>query len=459
MQPVILSKQDVKLGVIAALAVSSDGKRVYLGRRNSSDPARENLAVLAINPNDGSTSPPRLYRDSDLPLPLKATFPTGAGVSSTVSVIVTDPRYRKLYLIAQHDIDGRIRPSRYLTVYNLDRDGDPVGDPRSYEVGKVVNGNVITAIVAVVLGIAFHPTLNRLYLVGHGWHGVRSYALSPEGEPQAETYTFQEIPTPNGAGKHAIAVSHDGKRLYLGSISTKPADQLPANDLQVVDLDGAGIPQIGTVQTFSSNAFEPGKSAADYLRFIYTPRALYRIPRALPDGSPKSAWPLLVWPLDPATGLPVGNGFQPIDTLQHRALAVDPVRHMLWLANDGTVQDAFSGQMLHDRTLPLPVPVDARGFPRLDQIPKVEPAFLQEGVLAAVAANTGWPQWQPTPVCPSSSRKPSLRRSTTSRITTFALPCSKRKPSHHPPRAPSRATSRPIPRRLLPPPLGAVRSR
>jgi hypothetical protein len=306
-------------------------------------------------------------------------------------VIATDPRYHKLYLIAQHEIDGRIRPSRYLTVYDLDDMGDPVGEPRSYEVGKVVNGIVNPSIAAIVQAMAFHPTLHRLYLVGHGWHGVRSYALSPEGEPEADTYTFHEIPTPQGTGKHAMAVSDDGKRLYLGAISTKPLDQLPANDLQVVTLDEQGMPQTGTVQTFSSNAFEPGKTTADYLRFVYTPRALYRIPRALPDGTPKTAWPLLVWPLDPATGLPVGNGFQAVDSLQHRALAVDPVRNLLWVANDGTVQDAFSGELRHDRTLPLPVPVDARGFPRLDQIPKVEPVLLQEGVLAGVAARTGIP--------------------------------------------------------------------
>ena len=48
MKPVMLSKQDLKLGIIASLAVHPDGKRVYLGRRNSSDPARKNLAVIPI---------------------------------------------------------------------------------------------------------------------------------------------------------------------------------------------------------------------------------------------------------------------------------------------------------------------------------------------------------------------------------------------------------------------------
>lgn len=391
MKPVILSKQDLKLGIIASMAVSPDGKRAYLGRRYSSDPARQNLAVVSINLTDGSAALPRLYRDSDLPLPLKATFPTGGGISTSISVILTNPRYRKLYLIAQHEIDGRIRPSHYLTVYDLDGNGDPVGEPRSYEVGKVVNGTVNQTITAVVVGIAFHPTLNRLYIVGHGWHGVRYYDLGPEGEPQASTLAFQEIPTPNAAGKYAIAVSQDGKRLYLGSVTSNPPEQLPANDLQIVDLDGEGVPQIGTLKTFSSNAFEPGKSQADYLRFIYTPKALYRIPRDLPNGSPKSAWPLLVWPLDPATGLPIGNGFQSIDALQQSTLATDASRQILWLANDGTVEDAFSGEMISDRTLPLPVPTDARGLPVLDRMPKVLPVFLQEGILAAVAVNTGMP--------------------------------------------------------------------
>ena len=161
--------------------------------------------------------------------------------------------------------------------------------------------------------------------------------------------------------------------------------------MQIVDLDGEGVPQVGTLQTFSSNAFEPGKSKADYLRFLYTPRALYRVPKDLPAGSPQSAWPLLVWPLHPTTGLPLGNGFQPIDDLQQSALAVDPTRQILWLAQDGTVQDAFSGEAMSDRTFPLPIPVDARGFPVREQISKVKPIFLQEGLLAAVAAHTGMP--------------------------------------------------------------------
>ncbi|MGB8700401.1 MAG: hypothetical protein WCD18_13380, partial [Thermosynechococcaceae cyanobacterium] len=391
MKPILLSQQDLKLGVIAAMAVSPDGQRVYLGRRNSGDPARHNLAVVPVNPSDAATGAPTLYRDSALPLPLKATFPTGGGVSTSIPVILTDPRYRKLYLISQHDIDGRIRPSHHLTVYDLDPNGDPIGEPRSYEVGKVFNGTVIPSITAVVQAMALHPTLNRLYMVGHGWHGVRYYDLSPDGEPLADTYAFKEIPTPNGAGKYSIAVSGDGKCLYLGSVTAKPNTEPPTDDLQVVELDAAGTPQIETLQTFSSNVFEPGKSTADYLRFIYTPKALYRIPTALPNGSPQAAWPLLVWPLNPTTGLPVGNGFQTVEALQQSALAVDSARQTAWVAQDGSVQDAFSGVLTNDRTVLLPVPLDGRGFPVVDRIPKVLPEFLQEGVLAAIATTTGMP--------------------------------------------------------------------
>ncbi|MGB8700106.1 MAG: hypothetical protein WCD18_11875, partial [Thermosynechococcaceae cyanobacterium] len=209
--------------------------------------------------------------------------------------------------------------------------------------------------------------------------------------PLADTYAFKEIPTPNGAGKYSIAVSGDGKRLYLGSVTTKPNTEPPTDDLQVVELDATGTPQIETLQTFSSNVFEPGKTTADYLRFIYTPKALYRIPTALPNGLPQAAWPLLVWPLDPTTGLPVGNGFQTVETLQQSALVVDPTRQTAWIAQDGSAQDAFSGALISDRTVLLPVPLDGRGFPLVDRIPKVLPEFLQEGVLAAIATTTGMP--------------------------------------------------------------------
>jgi hypothetical protein len=57
-------------------------------------------------------------------------------------------------------------------------------------------------------------------------------------------------------------------------------------------------------------------------------------------------------------------------------LAIAPDHQTAWIAQDGSVQDAFSGILTSDRTFLLPVPLDGRGFPVVDQLPRVLPGPL-----------------------------------------------------------------------------------
>jgi hypothetical protein len=80
--------------------MSPDGRRAYAGRFISDDQARENLAVLEVDPDTGTVLARRLFRDSDRPLPASYTTPKAARPRSTVRAIVVGTRYDKLYLAA-----------------------------------------------------------------------------------------------------------------------------------------------------------------------------------------------------------------------------------------------------------------------------------------------------------------------------------------------------------------------
>jgi hypothetical protein len=279
-EPLVLSTSNPGVGPTASIALNNDATRIYLGRRWSMQRRRPNL--LVFSPDNNGVGQPREFVDSALPLPV--------GGRSTVSLIRHFPAYQKLYLATTVDYPHLRQPwpapdGRVLTVYNLTPAGDPMGEPRSYDAGNRWGS---------LIALAKHPTLNLLYLVGWGEPHVVVYEADAQGEPQRILTKFRC----GGYGKYEVTVSPDGKRLYLG---TYP------DALEVVSLNSQGMPE-GSAKTFSAGR-APGANGADYLRFRYTPQALYRRSNfELTNSSqPPALWPLVVWPLDPTTGDPIGN--------------------------------------------------------------------------------------------------------------------------------------------------------
>jgi hypothetical protein len=156
------------MGLIGSLAVSPDGRRVYLGRRTSYERSRLNLGVLSLDAAGRRMGKLTLYPDSDVKIPLDR--------QSTVARILVGPKnpagLGKLYLAVIYE--GYHDLPHNLTVYDLDVNGDPTGPPRTYDSGNPQKW---------VTGFALHPLLERLYLVGPGGNAVYSYPLSKDGEP------------------------------------------------------------------------------------------------------------------------------------------------------------------------------------------------------------------------------------------------------------------------------------
>lgn len=289
---------------VSTAAVSSDGRRLYVGLRDSTRADRLNLAVVTLSPEGQVVGEAHRYADSPIPLPEKT--------QATVQAILVDGHRRKLYLGLTHQAAKPPALGRLLTVYDLDAAGEPTGAPRAYECGNPHHS---------VMALARHPRLDRLYLVGFGGSVVSVYPLDARGEPSGEPRVF---PTGGGHGKFAVAVSTDGRRLYLGTFGDR---------LEVMDLDAAGMP-VGKARIFQAGP-EKGQTG-DYLRFQYTPQALVFL-RPTPDG-PRPA----VWPLD-AKGDPIGT--PKVDPgVSASSLAADPAGRRVWVAADQTFRDAFTGK-------------------------------------------------------------------------------------------------------------------
>lgn len=306
---IVLCLEDMGLNSAGSMAVSPNGRRVYVGAEHSSDHKRLNLAVVSLDQQGRRAGGPRHYRDSAMALPDK----TGI----TISSLLVHPSGRKLYFGDNYGLPGSpMAPeiTKTLSVYDLDAAGEPTGKPRGYD-----SGNPARQIQA----LALHPRRNRLYMSGWGSPGVHVYELDAAGEPQGQPKTY-----PLNGG-FSLAVSEDGARLYLG---TYPGT------LRVVNLDAAGDPT-GDPRSFTAGGPQ------DYLQFVYTPRALYL------KRSTEQAISLAVWPLA-KNGDPVGEP-KAYDNLSARALAVDPSARTVRLGKDLTFTDAFTGKAIVEGTAPV----------------------------------------------------------------------------------------------------------
>ncbi len=321
--PVVLSLEALGIpGTAGAMAVSDDGHRVYLGRQHSYDRRRLNLIVVTPAPDGSVVGAARRYLDSPVPLPDQT--------HATVTSLLVDSHRRKLYLTGTLGAAKTPEIDQLLTVYDLDANGEPRGRPRSYACGNPHRS---------LLAMARHPRLDRLYMVGWGGNAVYSYELDSKGEPRGEPRAFPV----GGHGKYTLAFSPGGERLYLGTYPDR---------LEILDLNKAGEP-VGQPRVYAAGVEQ------SYLRFDYTPRALY-----LRRGEGEKA-AMAEWPLGP-DGNPAGavHVRPEIGTAPY---AVDPRGGRLWWGLPTTFRDALIGKTIPEGVgpayVPLPLRPTGRDFP------------------------------------------------------------------------------------------------
>ena len=340
-QPLMLSRAQAKLGAGNVAAIYPNGKRLYLGERYNTEDDRLSLLVLTLNEKGEVVGEARSYRDSALALPEKGR--------SSITAITPDARHKKLFVAYALDGAGAGDENRNLSVYDLDENGEPVGNSRSY-----VSGNPRKSL----LDFAVHPRLDLLYNVGWGDGAVHVYTLDKNGEPQGEPKSFPA----GGQGKYQVAISSDGKRLYLGTYPDR---------LEVLDLDENGFPT-GKPRTFQSG---DGK---EYLTFAYSPRALF-FKKATENGPRVAVWPL------GEDGDPIGEPHVR-DDVPISVLAVDDARKKLWVGADDVFQDAFSGKSIAQGVALQSFPINADGSLGAKE-ESLSRSFRQSGV--ALAAGGG----------------------------------------------------------------------
>jgi hypothetical protein len=355
--PVVISQDDLHLGSIGAMAVSSDAHKVYLGRVYSPlDAGRLNLAVLTLDDSGKPVGAPTLYADSALPLPL--------GGRSSLSQIVVDPAYHKLYLTT---IEGRTVEAQTgnavaddvpnLTVYDLDANGNPVGSPRTYATDDQTS----------FLRLAVNSTQNRLYLGSSASAGFELYNLDASGEPEQGTLQNFDFSNFGSGSKTGLALSPDGKTLYSAT----------NGQVEMVRLDSNGLPEAGTFQRFLFD------DPLGYVRISCTPQALYLFPR-FSGGYQAPVQAPEVWALA-SDGAPVGTP-QVLTQYAGRAFALDGTDHQLWVAADDTFPDAYTQAPVPDGVTPLALPLDgSMGSPASPPV-SFPVSYGQAGELMAVSA-------------------------------------------------------------------------
>ncbi len=179
---VVLSLRDLRMeGAVSAAALSTEGRRLYLGSRNSYRVDRRNLVVATLDEAGKLVGEPRRYVDSTVELPEKT--------HATITALLMDASYHKLYLTGILRSAQPVNESRLLTVWDLDEQGEPRGPPRSYECG---NPN------KQLHALARHPRHPLLYLVGQGGAAVYIYRLDAKGWPTGSPKAFPV----GGQGKH-----------------------------------------------------------------------------------------------------------------------------------------------------------------------------------------------------------------------------------------------------------------
>lgn len=329
MNPVHVRRDDLHLGSqLAALTVSADGRRVYVGRGLSDDQGRENVAVLDVDPVTGTLLGKRLLRDSDAPLPVAYLSPVPARPRASVTAVVASARFGKLYVASSLE-DPAARPRRLLTVYDLDAAGVPV--PASLRTYRA-DADGFAGPVAVEQ-LVLNPVAPALYLTGGGWAAVRHHPLDATGEPVGDQPVVLPVP---GSPVPSLAVNAAGTRLYLGRA---------ARTLTVLRLGPDGAPTLTGAGTLGSALPGVALGGDGYLRVAATPRALYAL-RGLPTltGAARARpVPLHALPLD-AAGDPAAADWQVVPGYDHVVLAADPAGDRLWLAEEtvhGTEPDGY----------------------------------------------------------------------------------------------------------------------
>jgi Beta-galactosidase trimerisation domain len=307
----IIGRLDISQPIIS-IATSDDGKRVYFGQPQSYDRNRLNLAVLSLDDTGKPIGKIRRYADSK-----DISFSFGDVVS--ISKILVSSKYKKLYLgFNQQNAKGTGK-CRGLSVYDLDNDGEPTGQPRSYIYPLVFAKSFESELIEA---IELHPDKDLLYLSGFGATGVYVYSLDAKGEPQGIPMTYI---IGSAAGKVEIGINNN--ILYLGSYP---------DILEVIELGVKGLPinpiAIQTVPAGTLDKYDK------YVHFQRTPTALYWLEEPPLPTSPGYEIKYLL--LD-GVGKPIGLP-QTVPGFKALTLAADPMGNTIWISSAVTIPDAFT---------------------------------------------------------------------------------------------------------------------
>jgi hypothetical protein len=325
-RPINLSAEDLRLGIVSSMAVNEDSTRVYFGQILSYDRNRLNLAVLSLQPDGTPDGAIRRYPDSiDIPLPL--------GSRARVDPIIYSSKHKKLYLGINQENAKAVAFGRFISVYDLDSDGEPIGSPQTYEYpymfdDKGPQNEILYSIVIKENLDSRYPDL--LYFSGYGIKGLYIIELNNVGEPTPRTTKYN---SKNGARTLFIIEN----TLFLGS-TPKTLEVIQLNDQSgyPAKLGPRPLPFApdGSLENLESD--DESTYFMGYLKFIATKKALFWLYQGqivyLPIEDTFSNGHYL-----PQTSTPLKfPGFSP------ELLISEPSSNSVWIASNINLTDAFN---------------------------------------------------------------------------------------------------------------------
>lgn len=376
-----ISRQKLTQEAIWNMVAHPTANKIYIGGVYSTDPERKNLNVIDLARYPDYDNFQKGYAD------VLATLKVGH--TSSVVRMALNPNAQKLYLLVLEVVShnpGAVpaQPASFysfLSVYDLDINGNISGNGTSYQLDK--------ADVSDVDSFVIHPSLPLMY-VTEG-QNVFIYDLDANGLPMFinPPLAGSTIPVADHKNQsfnvahdrmYCLAIHEDGKRLYAGHSNS---------GLVVATLDATGKNVIAT-QPFTDNPFPGnftwGDSPGDVLSaqvkdpfyFHYTSKGIYRRIR------PHDGWiarrhgnfPLHIWPLDAngdintsITPNPAGIGNPPAKSFPNILWDNEsflPTTTAIYCTQPVYFDDAVTGEKRIGSFVLQQFPLDGNGFPQTD---------------------------------------------------------------------------------------------
>src|ERR1017187_2901370 len=352
-----ISRQRLSQEVIWNIIAHPTLNKLYVGGIISGDPERKNLNVIDLTQYPEYEIMQKGVQDVSVSLQV--------GRKSSVLKIAISIKYNKIYALIYEVVQETGRSTAtFLSIYNLNINGDISGNVTSYPLSKtgyLVDKTDINLYDSFVI----HPSLPLIYVTDG--QDILVYDLDANNFPViAGAKKFNIIKD----RMYCLAIHDNGKKLYAGHSN---------GGFVVATLDATGKNVLGT-QDFKDNPYAGNSTWGplgnpDLFFFHYTAKAIYRSIDPSDISGGHRNFPLHVWPLDANGDIlkPAANPTEYNQAKEFKNILWDnesffPTTTDIYCTQPVFFNDALTGEKRIGSFSLQKFPLDANGFPQTDAL-------------------------------------------------------------------------------------------